>query len=59
MVLLSLGPQALIALLHTEKRLDCGASDPFWLSTAVASVVSGPDQTEEASAFPSFLQSSN
>ncbi len=59
MVLLSLGPQALIALLHTERRPDCGMPDPFWLSAAAEHLVSAPHQTEEASAFSSFLQSSN
>jgi hypothetical protein len=59
MVLLSLGPQALIALLHADKRPDSAAPDPFWLSAAAEPLVAAPFDNEEASAFPPFFQSSN
>ena len=59
MVLLSLGPRALIALLHTERRPDCDVPDPFWLFAAVEPLGSAPYQTEETPTFLPFLQSSN
>ncbi len=59
MVLLSLGPEALIALLHTDKRPDCGESDPFWLSAAAEPLASTPFEPEDSQAFSPFLQSSN
>jgi len=58
MMLLSLGPQALIALLHAQKQPGGGISDPFWLSAPVESSGSAPLEAEEASAFLPFLQSS-
>ena len=58
MMLLSLGPQALIALLHAQKQPDGGVSDPVWLSAPVEYLGSAPLETEEPSAFFLFLQSS-
>jgi|GEM_PF-1254911 len=59
MVLLSLGSQALIALLHADKRPDNVNPDPFWLSAAAEPLIAAPFDMEDAPAFPSFLQSSN
>jgi len=59
MVLLSLGPQALIALLHADKRPDSAIPDPFWLSAAAEPLAAAPFEPEEAPLFPQFLQSSN
>ncbi len=59
MVLLSLGPQALIALLRADKRPAGPALDPFWLSAAAEPLLTAPFEPEELSAFPPFLQSSN
>ena len=58
MMLLSLGPQALIALLHAQKQPGGGVSDPVWLSAPVESSGSASLETEESPAFLPFLQSS-
>jgi hypothetical protein len=59
MVLLSLGPQALVALLHADKRPDNRVPDPFWLSSAAEPLVAAPFDTEQVSEFPQIFQSSN
>ena len=58
MMLLSLGPHALIALLSAHKQPGGGVFDPFWLSTPVESLGSAPLETEEPPTFLPFLQSS-
>ena len=59
MVLLSLGSQALIALLHADKRPASTIPDPFWLSAVAEPTAAAPFEPEEVSSFPQFLQSSN
>lgn len=57
MVLLSLGPQALVALLHADKRTDDRVPDPFWLSAAAEPQSASRFDVEEADAFLPVFQS--
>ena len=58
MMLLSLGPQVLIALLSAQKQPGGGAFDPVWRSAPVEPLGTAPLETEESPAFLPFLQSS-
>jgi len=59
MVLLSLGSQALIALMRTGERHDPARPATIWWLAAPEGMTALPQATDEPGPFSQFLQSSN